>query len=307
MNFLTMNYFIALAQERSFTQAAEKLHITQQTLSAHIAGVERELGCRLVTRHVPLELTYAGQVFLRYALDFRCRLGDLEQEFHDIRRDEKGLVRIGIASTRGRAIMPFLISAFQKSRPQIDIQLAEAANDALIQSLTAGEIDLAVAHFSEAVPGMELQDFYEEEIVLLVSRKLVPEALGADGIPGLSALGKCPFLLNGPRDIAGRIGRRLLDQAGIAPPEKVSSTNVETLLDLCVRGAGACFCPENLAQAALSEEQLSGLRTLRFGQEARYMIRFGYRRQRYPWSIIAEFIQLSRQLMSRPDEIRRMP
>ena len=43
MNFTSMEYFIAVAQERSFTRAAERLHITQQTLSAHIAGIDREL------------------------------------------------------------------------------------------------------------------------------------------------------------------------------------------------------------------------------------------------------------------------
>ena len=71
MNFQSMEYFIMLAKERSFTKAAERLHITQQTLSAHISAIENELECRLIIRHVPLELTYAGEVFLQYADDFQ--------------------------------------------------------------------------------------------------------------------------------------------------------------------------------------------------------------------------------------------
>lgn len=70
MNFSSMEYFAVLAQELSFTRAAERLHFTQQSLSSHIAGMEKELGCQLVVRHVPLELTYAGQTLLRYATDF---------------------------------------------------------------------------------------------------------------------------------------------------------------------------------------------------------------------------------------------
>ena len=66
MNFSSMEYFTVLARERSFTRAAEQLHITQQSLSAHIAGMEQELGCPLVVRRIPLELTYAGSVLLRY-------------------------------------------------------------------------------------------------------------------------------------------------------------------------------------------------------------------------------------------------
>ena len=64
MNFASMDYFIMVAREKSFTKAAQRLYITQQTLSAHIASIEKELGCSLFVRHVPLELTYAGQVFL---------------------------------------------------------------------------------------------------------------------------------------------------------------------------------------------------------------------------------------------------
>ena len=73
MNLNSMEYFIALVEERSFTRAAERLNITQQTLSAHVAGLERELRVRLVNRKVPLTLTYAGEVLLRYALFKRKR------------------------------------------------------------------------------------------------------------------------------------------------------------------------------------------------------------------------------------------
>ena len=65
MNMQSTEYFIVLARERSFTRAAEALHITQQSLSAHIAALEEEFGTQLVVRRVPLELTYAGRVFLR--------------------------------------------------------------------------------------------------------------------------------------------------------------------------------------------------------------------------------------------------
>ncbi len=62
MNFQSMEYFAAVAKNRSFTRAADALHITQQTLSAHIAGIERSLMSALI-RHIPLELTYAGRYF----------------------------------------------------------------------------------------------------------------------------------------------------------------------------------------------------------------------------------------------------
>ena len=75
MNFLSMDYFLMTAEKRSFTKAADALHITQQTLSTHIANLEQELDCKLFVRHVPLELTYAGEIFWQYAADFRKNTG----------------------------------------------------------------------------------------------------------------------------------------------------------------------------------------------------------------------------------------
>ncbi|RHQ87845.1 LysR family transcriptional regulator [Clostridium sp. AF22-10] len=152
MNFQSMEYFAAVAKNRSFTRAADALHITQQTLSAHIAGIERELGCPLLIRHIPLELTYAGEVFLRYATEFNTKYDCMLHEFGDILNNQTGKLRIGIAFTRGHAIMPELIAAFQKEYPGVDVELVESSNDVLQKYLLDGTIDLAIANFQFAFP-----------------------------------------------------------------------------------------------------------------------------------------------------------
>ena len=106
MNFSSMEYFSVLAQERNFTRAAERLHITQQSLSSHIAGMEKELGSQLLVRRVPLELTYAGKVMLRYATGFQTLQNEMQREFCDISQKQKGILRVGAASTRGQMILP---------------------------------------------------------------------------------------------------------------------------------------------------------------------------------------------------------
>ena len=164
MNFATLEYFETLAQERSFTKASERLHITQQSLSSHIAKLEKELGCQLVVRHVPLELTYAGEVFLNYASSLRDQYTTMRHEFLDISKNDEGILRVGIAFTRGRTILPDIIMAFQKEHPHIRIALVEATNEALRQKLLEGDIDLAIAYFPTALPGVILRDFYQEEV-----------------------------------------------------------------------------------------------------------------------------------------------
>ena len=146
MNFHSLDYFLVLAREKNFTRAAEALHITQQSLSSHIAGLEKELGCTLLVRRTPLELTYAGRTFLRYAESIGQTRQAMEREFCDISENQKGELRVGIAYTRGRTIMPRLIPAFQRQYPNVEITLLEGSNDAIQKALLSGDL-----------PGNEIQ------------------------------------------------------------------------------------------------------------------------------------------------------
>ena len=307
MNFSSLAYFETLAHERSFTKAAQKLHITQQSLSSNIAKMEHELGCQLVVRHVPLELTYAGEVLLRYAASFRQDYAAMQQEFCDITQNQSGVLRIGVTYTRGRTILPDIITAFQQTYPAISVELVEDTNDALRRKLVDGEMDVAIASFPDNVPGIAIRDFYREEVVMLVARRLFESLYGSEADQraqrfengDYTAIEDCPLVLNSIDDIGGHIERDLLKLAGIARPRiKATSSNAETLLALCVRGVGACFCPEILARAALTEEQLTSLMLIRLGETAQYRICFGYQEQSYQWSIIEAFMDVAANVMS---------
>lgn len=294
MNFQSFEYFTVLARERSYTHAAAVLHITQQSLSAHIAGLEKELRCQLVVRRVPLELTYGGEAFLRYATQMRRLQEQLQREFCDIAEHQKGELRVGIAHTRGRLLLPPVIARFQQEYPQMAVRMVEDANDRLQKRLLEGEIDLAIARFPQSLPEVQWEEFYREEIVLLVSRTLLPQE-PEDEAAVLRAMADCPLVIGSAADIAGRIGRELLERAGVVPNITAQSDNVETLLALCVQGAGACFCPANLVEASLSPAQLSRLRRFSFA-DASYPIRFGYRKHCYQWSVMKRFIELAREV-----------
>lgn len=96
---------------------------------------------------------------------------------------------------------------------------------------------------------MEVKDFYQEEVVLLVARPLLERLYGPETAKlvsrveqsGLAPLADCPFLLNRPQDIAGRVGRNLLAQAGVIPKIAVESSNtaicgIISPTDFCVQG-----------------------------------------------------------------------
>lgn len=300
MNFLTMDYFIAVARERSITRAAQQLHITQQTLSAHIATLERELGAPLLIRRTPLQLTYAGEVFLRYALQFQAGYTSLQREFCDIVEHQRGKLQVGVSYTRGHLLMPQIIDAFQQQYPHIEILLREANNERLTRWAQEGEVDLAIANFPAAVPGLELADFYDREVVLLVPSALLDRFFGPgrSGVEeqlrsgDLSPLNGFPLILGRPDDINGQVSSRLIKEQDLHPDVKAQTENVETLLALCIQGLGAGFCPEDLMPRRELWEQ--EVKLFHLGPAAQFSVRFGYLRRPYQWSILSAFIQVAR-------------
>lgn len=299
MTLIQMEYFIAAAKADSFTEAADRLHVTQQSLSAGIAALETELGCRLFVRKTPLVLTYAGSEFLPYAGDILRRLDVLRSEMDDIRADRKGTLRLGIASTRARAILPDILARFRNIHPGIQIVIKENTNEGLSRLLQEAELDLAIANFDAPTPGLALRDFYRETICLFAAEECLSaffgnkkEAAVREWKQGrLPPLSGAPFVLGNPKDIAGRIGNAFLASQGITPTPAATADNVELLLALCEKGMGFCFCPDVLAKAALSAEQYHALQKFPLNETAAYPIRFAYRTDLPPRSAVLSFME----------------
>lgn len=296
-----MEYFIALAEERSFTRAAQRLMVTQQTLSAHVASVERELGVRLVNRKVPLTLTYAGEVLLGYARRFETDRRAMEQEFADIAGDAQGLLVVGIASTRGRLLMPRAITAFRERKPGVRIVIDEGENEELVEALREGRVDMAVATFPAGVAGLEVRLLRTEQIVLLASWKLLRSLYGEEARQvteevvrkgSLSPLKGCPFLLLGRHDEPGDLSRWLLDQAGLEGEATVVSSNSETLVELATRDVGATFVPLDLARAMVGDGEKDDMCVMDLGPDARIDIHVAWRSSSHVWSVIEDFADL---------------
>ncbi len=301
MNLVTMEYFIALANERSFTQASEKLNITQQTLSAHIAGVEKELGVQLVERTVPLKLTYAGEVFLNYAKGFQDSKRKLMHEMGEIRHDERGRLRVGVASTRGHIIMPRVIARFREVYPHVAVELHEAENFELIEGLKSGYLDIIVAYVPFSQPGFDMEVVYKDEVVLCASEHLLQSIYGEKSESVIDQVIKdqsllpmkaCPFMLVGKRDVSGEIARQMFEKDSLNPDFVVTSKNVETLLDLAEEGVGACFCPGEVVVSNYPEDSHANLRVIRLGKIAHYPVHAAFRKDDTVWSVVKSFREI---------------
>lgn len=294
MNFMSMEYFIIVVHYRNITRAAAHLHITQQTLSAHMSALEKELGCQLLIRRTPLRLTYEGEVFYRYASEIRQRYGEMHEEFADLIKMHRGLLNVGIAYMRGRAIMPSAIPLFQQRFPDMEVRLDERAADSYSTSLLDGELDLAIGQLDEHDPNLEILPFYQEEVIMAVPLHLC-EAHSIRSAADVLTLPLIPYLPGEDNDSNGRIGRKYLKQHEMQVKVTARSHLAETTLQLCVGGCGICFCPRILANTVLSPQQKALLRLFSLDIDATYAVSFGLRRSTYHSEAVKGFIDSARE------------
>ena len=126
MELRHLRYFAALAEQLSFTVAAQKVHVTQSTLSHQIRQLEEELGCRLFEREGRrVTMTEAGELFLERV---RNALREVDEGVSTVRfaaEEMTGVVRIGATHTFNLHIIPRCVSLFLDRHPSVRVDVLE--------------------------------------------------------------------------------------------------------------------------------------------------------------------------------------
>jgi DNA-binding transcriptional LysR family regulator len=170
MNLRQLEYLVAVAEERNFTRAADRVHISQSGVSAQIRRLESELGAELFDRSArTVTLTVAGKAALehaRAALAAAAAVGQAVGEVTDLLR---GGLTVGMVI--GCTVTPLFdaLAAFHQAHPGVRISLQEDNSDRLITGVRAGTIDLALVGTSAATPdGLEALTIISERLVVAV-------------------------------------------------------------------------------------------------------------------------------------------
>ena len=178
MNLSTrqLRAFVALAQERHFTRAAQRCHLTQPAFSALIRSLEETAGARLFDRNTRrVELTVEGRVFEASA---QRLLGELELALEDVRdhaQRRRGRVAVAALPSLAAGWLPDLLARFHADYPGIVLQLRDALLDPCLDMVQRGEVDFAVAARRDDMTGLE-SVFLHADRYYLVCRKDHPLA-----------------------------------------------------------------------------------------------------------------------------------
>ncbi len=144
MDVRTLRYFVEVVRQQSFTRAAEKLFVTQPTISKMLRNLEEELECTLLIREGRrLRLTDSGQALYQRGLNILEEFRQLEAELEDINDVKRGLLRLGVPPMVGTQMAP-LIGEFRQHYPGIELIISEFGGLTVQQAVLSGELDLAL-------------------------------------------------------------------------------------------------------------------------------------------------------------------
>ncbi|QHS10589.1 LysR family transcriptional regulator [Sinimarinibacterium sp. NLF-5-8] len=250
MELRHLRYFVAVAEARHFTRAAEKIGIGQPPLSQQIQALERELGTRLFVR-LPrgVNLTAAGEALFD---DARRILRDVERAVdrtQRVARGELGRLRMGmINSAPFHPLIPEVIREFRRHYPNVALTLDEGATPNLAASIRADVLDVAfVRPLLRTENGIASKTLLDEDLVVvlpqehpLTRRKAVP----------LSALSSEPFVLF-PRSVGAGLHEEILhacSSAGFVPHVLQETSQVTSIVNLVAAGLGVSLVPASMQQ-----------------------------------------------------------
>lgn len=231
-----LTYFVTAAENGSVVNAARLLHVSQSSISAAIAHLEREIGVQLVLRQhgKGLHPTPEGRRVLAEAKEVLGAAARLVSE----RRGNSGRLRgeldLGFFTTFGPFFLPRLISSFQKLHPDVQVRFHEGDADRLYSSLMAGQIDLAISYDFGFGPGVARELLLERPPYILLPRG---HRLAASKQIHMRQLATEPFVLHDlphSRDYIGSV----FQKAGIDPVVRHRTSSFELVRALVGSGEG---------------------------------------------------------------------
>jgi DNA-binding transcriptional LysR family regulator len=256
-----LRYFVAIAEEGSFSRAAQRLHVSQPPLSTQIKALEKEIGAQLFARTSRgVSLTAAGRVFYAEARAVMARLESARRKTLEADRGDVGMLSVGFVSIADYGILPPALKSFRAQFPLVEVQLHELTTDAQIRELRAARLDLALGLAPVEEPDLEFKTVLREELVLAVP---AAHAASRGGDVDLRTLSKASFIVP-PRDIAPGLYDLTISRcraAGFAPRIVQNARQMQTVIGLVSCGMGLALVPasvRNLKRTGVSYQRLRG-------------------------------------------------
>jgi DNA-binding transcriptional LysR family regulator len=211
-----LSAFLAVVRRGSVTAAAEELVVTQPSVSAAVAALERELGVTLTERSGrSVKPTPAGEAYARYAADVLALLREGAESAREIAKGSGGGLRISAVTTAGEYLLPALIRAFRDHHPELEVSLHVGNREEVFRRLEAHESDVAISGRAPEGRGFEGVAFADNELVIITSPN---DPLAKRAWVAVDELARTPWLMREQGSGTRRLCEIYLAQHQLQPP-----------------------------------------------------------------------------------------
>lgn len=169
MDFDWLTTFLEVAQQKSFSRAGEKLHITQPSVSAQIRALENNLGYRLLERGGgKVTLTAGGRVFLPFAEHSLAQLKHIRLTLADMERMPRGSLSVSANDSTALYVLPLLISKFKKQYPRVALNIVRAERSKTLALVINREVEFGVVSLPIKDHRLHVEAIHDDSLELVV-------------------------------------------------------------------------------------------------------------------------------------------
>lgn len=244
VTFRQLSYFVALAEERHFGRAAERVHVTQPALSTQVRELEERLGAALIDRSDrSFRLTPAGDEVLASA---RRIMGEVER-MEAMARWQDGLtgrLKLGMIPTVAPYLLPRALDLLRARASDLDLRLREAPTEKLLDALADGALDAAVIALPAGRPGLVEVPLFTDRFVLAAGKGQVEAMQAAGAAPRPGELDTSRLLLLDEGHCLADQALEVCGTSRVATRVDLSASSLPTLCGLVGAGYGQTLLPE---------------------------------------------------------------
>jgi DNA-binding transcriptional LysR family regulator len=290
-DFRQLRYFIAVAEELSFTRAAQRLHLSQPPLSQQIQALEQDLGIRLLDRDKRnVTLTPPGLLFLQQARKILAMAEETRTQVTEAAAGYSGHLKLAYTvSVSFHPAMPQTLLLLGKNAPNIRVWLSEMYTDPQFAALRAGQIDVGFVRdepsHEDDVRALRLDVIDREPLLLALPaghRLAGRESLELGEVAGE------PFVIQ-PRELAATLYDRLVllaAKSGFHPVVKQQAQQLNGLIALVAAGIGMALVP-----ASMKVVRLAGVSYVPLADPDAYLLLAVASRLENPSPVVQQFLE----------------
>ncbi len=263
MDLQTLQAFMLVAENNSFSQAAEKLHLTQPAVSKRIALLEEQLGAPLFDRiGRQVSLTEAGTALLPHAKAVQQELAAAERAVRDLSGEVAGELRLATSHHIGLHRLPPVLSRFSRDYPGVHIDIDFMDSEQAYELISQGKSELAVVTLAPTQENtLVAKPIWHDPLDIMIARDHA--LLRGDRIPDLAALSQHPAILPGLNTYTGQIIKRLFDSHELVLQVSLATNYLETIRMMATVGLGWTMLPRSMRDASLSTIDVAGVAAAR--------------------------------------------